>query len=219
MSCRTHCKLLIALALLIILFSLRAEQAQSQQYALAGPAEADATINHAASPGGVGVLVSPQYVIGPNDVLAVDVWKEAELTRVVPVRPDGNISLPLIGDVGASGLTPAQLQARLTEKLRVYLEHPAVTVIVQQANSYLFNVMGEVQKPGAYAITRPTTVLDALAMAGGFRDFAKETKVYVLRMQVDGTHERLPFNYRQVIKGEKLAQNVQLRPGDTVVVP
>lgn len=160
-----------------------------------------------------------RYVIGPNDVLAVDVWKVTELTRVLPVRPDGQISLPLIGDVQASGLTPHELQASLTEKLRAYFERPAVTVIVQQANSHHFNVMGEVQKPGAYNMTQPVTVLDALALAGGFRDFAKEKKIYVLRIRPDGSPERIPFNYREVIKGKNVAQNIQLRPDDTVIVP
>lgn len=214
---RTWCEGLIELALAAVLFSLQA--APAQQYALAEGADAGRSSNTPASVGRVNAPVSAQYVIGPNDVLAVDVWKEAEFTRVVPVRPDGNISLPLIGDVRASGLTPHELQARLAEHLRAYLAHPAVTVMVQQVNSQLFNVMGEVQKPGAYAILRPTTVLDALAMAGGFRDFAKETKIYVLRVHADGTHERLPFNYRQVARGEKLPQNVQLIPGDTVIVP
>lgn len=214
--CRFPCRL-PPLAALALVFGTLAGQAQQPQYARAVPGET--VINPAAPPGRVDVPASSQYVIGPNDVLAIDVWKEAELTRVVPVRPDGNISLPLIGDVSASGLTPLQLQTRLLERLRAYLEQPAVTVMVQQANSYRFNVMGEVQKAGSYAIARPTTVLDALAMAGGFRDFAKKTEIYVLRMHLDGTHERLPFNYRQVIKGERLAQNVQLRPGDTVVVP
>jgi polysaccharide biosynthesis/export protein len=215
----THRNLAPALiALGVLLLCLQPCLAQTPNNSLAEGTTLPATDTPSRAPTAAPVNLD-RYVIGPNDVLAIDVWKETELTRVLPVRPDGQISLPLIGDVQASGLTPHELQASLTEKLRAFFEHPAVTVIVQQANSHHFNVMGEVQKPGAYAMTEPVTVLDALALAGGFRDFAKEKKIYVLRGHPDGSHERLPFNYREVIKGKNMAQNIQLRPGDTIVVP
>ena len=161
---------------------------------------------------------SSDYVIGDSDVLAINVWHEQELTRVVPVRPDGKISLPLLGDVQASGLTPVQLQAKLTEQLRDLLENPEVTVIVQEALSRHFNIVGEVVKPGSYSITQPMRVLDAIALAGGFRDFAKVGKMYVLRAQTDGSSKRLPVKYKRAIQGD-LAENFPLQPRDTVVVP
>ncbi len=159
------------------------------------------------------------YVIGAEDVLSINVWKEQELSRQVPVRPDGMISLPLLGDVKASGLTPLQLQDQLTTDLKKYISDPQVTVIVNQVNSLAFNVVGEVLKPGYYPLTRRMTVLDAIAMAGGFRDFAKVKKIYVLRTEADGKQVRLPFNYKNVVKGKNPNQNIELQPRDTLVVP
>ncbi len=159
------------------------------------------------------------YIIGADDVLAVNVWKENEISREVPVRPDGKVSLPLIGDLQASGLTSAQLQHSIRAMLAAYLVNPIVTIMVVEARSHRFNVVGEVEHPGSFVLGQPTTVLDALAMAGGFRDFAKTGSIYVLRQHADGSHERTPFNYKQVISGRSLQQNVQLQPGDTVVVP
>jgi polysaccharide export outer membrane protein len=163
--------------------------------------------------------VKDAYVIGADDVLAINVWRDKELSRVVPVRPDGNISLPLVNEVQASGLTAEQLQARLSEGLRKYLDHPEVTVIVQEAKSHHFNVVGEVQKPSFYLLSQPLTVLDAIALAGGFRDFAKRKKIYVLRAQPDGSEQRIAFNYNEVIKGRNVSQNILLQPGDTLVIP
>ena len=163
--------------------------------------------------------VSSDYVIGADDVLAIDVWKEPELTRPVQVRPDGKISLPLVGEIQAAGLHPVDLQKQIADKLQAYISNPAVSVIVQEVRSKRINVIGQVQRPGEYNLSSPMTVLDALSLAGGFRDFAKETKIYVLRVQPDGSHARLPFNYKRVVKGKHLEQNVQLQSGDTVVVP
>jgi polysaccharide export outer membrane protein len=160
-----------------------------------------------------------EYVIGPDDVLAVNVWKEDEISRQVPVRPDGKVSLPLIGDVEATGLTPLELQQSIRARLAAYLVNPTVTVMVQEARSHRFNVVGEVEHPGSFVLGQPLTVLDALAMAGGFRDFAKTGSIYVLRLNADGTHQRIPFNYKHVISGRNLQQNIHLQPGDTVVVP
>jgi polysaccharide biosynthesis/export protein len=159
------------------------------------------------------------YVIGPSDVLAITVWKDADLTKTMPVRPDGNISLPLIGDLRASGLTAMQLQDVITQKLKAYVTNPEVNVVVEEVKSRSFNIVGKVFKPGSYELAKPTTVLDAIALAGGFQDFAKVTKVYVLRRGPDGSQKMLHFNYKQVIKGQALDQNVQLQPGDTVVAP
>jgi len=162
---------------------------------------------------------SADYVIGESDVLAINVWHEQELSRVLPVRADGKISLPLIGDLVAGGTTPAQLQASIVEKLRTFMENPEVTVIVQEPRSQYFTVVGEVMKPGAYPLGQRLSVLDGLAMAGGFKDFAKQKAIYVLRQNPDGTQKRIPFNYKEVIKGHDPDQNVRLQPRDTVVVP
>lgn len=163
--------------------------------------------------------VDGQYTIGPEDVLQINVWHEPEISGDVPVRPDGKISVPLIGDLVVAGLTPSKLQLALTDKLHAYISNPEVSVTVKQVKSRSFNVLGEVQHPGSYPLAHPVSVLDAISMAGGFRDFAKVTKIYVLRKSASGDTVRLPFNYKQVIKGAQTDQNVGLRPEDTVVVP
>jgi polysaccharide export outer membrane protein len=160
-----------------------------------------------------------EFVIGTGDVLAINVWKEADVSRVVPVRSDGRISLPLVGEIQADGRTAKQLETEITAKLTDYISEPEVTVIVQEIKSQKFNVLGMVMKPGSYLLTDPTTVLDAIAMAGGFRDFAKQKDVYVLRRAADGSQTRLPFNYKDVVKGLGSTQNVALQSNDTIVVP
>ena len=146
-------------------------------------------------------------------------WGMPEISRNVVVRPDGRISLPLVGDMRASGRSPVQLQADIKALLVNYLASPEVTVIVQEARSQKFNILGEVEHPGAYPLSRSMTVLDAIAAAGGLRDFAKSRKIYVLRITADGARTRLRFNYKEIIKGKGLSQNVELQPRDTVVVP
>jgi polysaccharide export outer membrane protein len=135
------------------------------------------------------------------------------------VRSDGKISLPLIGEMQAAGQTPKQLEATIGQKLQSFISDPDVTVIVQESRSQKFNVLGQVAHPGSFLLTQSVTVLDAVAMAGGFRDFAKTKSMYVLRKKADGTQERMPFNYKQVIKGVAPEQNVSLQAGDTLVVP
>jgi polysaccharide export outer membrane protein len=158
------------------------------------------------------------YVIGADDVLAINVWKEPEISRAVPVRSDGKISLPLIGELQAAGQTPRQLEQGIAKGLQSYISEPEVTVIVQESKSQRINVLGMVARPGSYLLGGSTTVLDAIAMSGGFRDFAKQKSVYVLRAE-GGSQKRLPFNYKDVIKGKNPEQNVRLLPGDTVVIP
>lgn len=160
-----------------------------------------------------------EYLIGIGDVLAINVWKEPEVSREVPVRPDGKISLPLVGEVEANGITPLQLRERIARSLTAFMANPEVTVIVQTVNSQKFNIIGEVQRPGSYMLTKPMTVLDAIAVAGGFREFANKDDIYVLRRKPDGTRERLPFNYKDVVKGKTPEQNVELETYDTIVVP
>jgi polysaccharide biosynthesis/export protein len=159
------------------------------------------------------------FIIGNDDVLAVNVWKEPDITRSIPVRSDGRISLPLAGEIQAAGRTPLALEREIAEKLKSFISEPEVTVMVQQINSQKFNILGQVTKPGAYSLTNSATVLDAIALAGGFRDFAKKKSVYVLRQNADGTQTRIPFNYKEVLKGENPAQNIKLQPRDTIVVP
>jgi len=159
------------------------------------------------------------YVIGDDDVLAINVWKELELTRVVTVRSDGKISLPLVGEMKAAGRTPSQLEEDLKAALRGYISDPQVTVIVQEIKSRNINILGQVIKPGSYPLTADTTIVDAVALAGGFKDFAKKKGVYVVRQGADGSETRIPFNYENFIKGKKTVQNIQLKPHDTIVVP
>jgi polysaccharide export outer membrane protein len=159
------------------------------------------------------------FIIGTEDILNINVWKENELSRVVPVRPDGMITLPLIGEIKATGLTPIQLQEQISTLLKKFMADPQVTVIVVEVHSLTFNVVGLVLKPGYYPLTRRMTVLDAIALSGGFQPFAKQKKVYVLRTSADGKQERLKFNYKEVIKGKRPDENIVLQPRDTVVIP
>ncbi|MBI3475552.1 MAG: polysaccharide biosynthesis/export family protein [Acidobacteria bacterium] len=159
------------------------------------------------------------YMIGANDVLTVNVWKEPDISRSVPVRSDGKISLPLAGELQASGQTPHQLEQEITKRLQSYISDPEVTVIVTESKSQKINILGMVSRPGTYLLSGSTTVLDAIAMTGGFKDFAKQKAIYILRSNPDGTQKRFPFNYKEVIKGKSLEQNIRLLPGDTVIVP
>lgn len=160
-----------------------------------------------------------EYVIGAADLLAINVWKEPEISRAVAVRSDGRISLPLIGEIQAASRTPAQLQEQISHKLKDFISEPDVTVIVQEIRSQRFSILGEVGRPGTYLLSGSTTVLEAIATAGGFRDFAKQKSIYILRRDLAGKQIRLPFNYRDVIKGKNMEQNIALQPHDTVVVP
>ena len=179
----------------------------------AQPAAADAL------PPRVAQVRPDSYIIGSDDTLSINVWKEPEISKTVPVRPDGMISLPLLGEIKAKGLTPVQLEDQISDSLKKIMSDPQVTVIVTGVNSLTFNVMGQVNRPGYFPITRPLTVLDAIALCGGFRDFAKQKKIYVLRTGPDGKQEQHKFNYKEVIKGKNMAQNIELRPHDTLVVP
>ena len=159
------------------------------------------------------------YIIGPSDVLAINVWKDTELTRTVTVRPDGKISLPLVGELEVSGLTALNVQRLIAQRLAEYISNPQVAVIVQEVKSQTYVVVGKVLKPGAYELGKPTTVLEAIAGAGGFLEFAKASKVYIIRRQDGGPSETLHFDYKKVIRGKNPEQNVELKNGDTIVVP
>jgi polysaccharide biosynthesis/export protein len=158
------------------------------------------------------------YRIGPQDVLRIDVWKEAEISRAVPVRPDGKISLPLLNDVQASGLTAMELANNITEGLKKFINSPQVTVSVTEINSRRVYVTGEVSKPGAYPLLPNMTALQALTSAGGFTQFARTKNIYILRNE-GGKQTKYPFNYNDVVKGKRPDDNITLQPGDTIVVP
>ena len=165
------------------------------------------------------VNADDSYMIGDDDVLSISVWKEPDLSNKVPVRSDGKISLPLIGEVQAAGRTPSQLEQDITAKLRSYINDPQVTVIVQEMNSQKFSILGQVTKPGSYPLTAGATIVDAIATAGGFKDFAKKKSIYVLRQIPGGEERRIAFNYEEFIKGKDTAKNITLKPHDTIVVP
>jgi polysaccharide biosynthesis/export protein len=158
------------------------------------------------------------YTIGPQDVLRIDVWKEPEISRTTPVRPDGRISLPLLNDVQAAGLTPTQLANVITEGLRKFVTNPQVTVGVTEINSRRVYVTGEVLKPGAFPLQAGMTVLQALTSSGGFTQFAKVKGIYVLRTE-DGKQVKHPFNYKDVVSGKHPELNILIQPGDIIVVP
>ena len=162
--------------------------------------------------------VAPDYVIGPDDVLSIVFWRDKDISADVAVRPDGRISLPLLNDVQAGGLTPLQLRDRLTEEARRYVEDPNVTVVVRQINSRKVFVTGEVQKPGPYSLTGPTTVLQMIAMAGGLKEYADAKNIAIMRVE-NGRTLSCGFNYRDVAKRRNLRQNIELKPGDTIIVP
>lgn len=157
----------------------------------------------------------PRYVIGPSDVLQITVWKEPELTRDLTVRLDGMITVPLLGDVVAAGRTPTQLADSLAQDLKQYIETPKVTVGVAQTNSARFYIVGLVSKSGEYLMSGRMTVLQALALAGGFRDFAKSDNIVIVRRD----QTVIPVNYKRITDGRDLSQNVLLLPEDTIVVP
>ena len=160
----------------------------------------------------------PVYVIGAEDVLNISVWKDPELTQTVPVRPDGKISMPLLNDIQAAGLTPNELKAQITEGLKKYITDPVVTVIVAQINSQRVYITGEVTHPGALQLLPGMTILQALSSAGGFTNFANTKKIYMFRM-VNGKQIDFPFDYKDVIHGKKADENIVLQAGDTIVVP
>jgi polysaccharide export outer membrane protein len=160
-----------------------------------------------------------EFRIGPGDVIGIDVWKEPDASRpTIPVRPDGKITLPMVGEVSVAGMSPVELESSLSSKYSSYIRNAQVTVTVKEIHSQKAYLIGEVKKEGAIALQGPMTVLQALAEAGGVTDFAKRKKIYILRPQPKG-QVILHFDYDAVVRGEKMAQNIVLLPGDTIVVP
>jgi len=159
-----------------------------------------------------------QYKIGPEDTLAISVWKNEAMSRTIPVRPDGMISLPLLNDIQAAGLTPMQLRDVIVKRLAEYMPTPEVSVIVNEVHSFKVSVMGEVTRPSRYELKSATTVLDVLAQAGGFTQFASRTRIVILRPN-GKTMTRIPFNYNKVVAAGGEEENLYLQPGDIVLVP
>jgi len=212
-------RIMAVLTLLVLLSSGALAQSDSGSRP---PAPAAATDKQSGDNPGEGSRTAhsdSSYVIGADDVLAINVWKEPDVSRSVPVRSDGKISLPLVGELTAGGQTPLQLEQEITKRLANYISEPEVTVIVTDSKSQRINILGMVARPGTYMLTGSATILDAIAMAGGFKDFAKQKQIYVLRANADGTEKRLTFNYKEVIKGKNPEPNIRLLPRDTVVVP
>ncbi len=164
------------------------------------------------------VADSDRYVIGPEDVLYIHVWREEALTRTVPVRMDGNISLPIIQEIKASGLTPLQLKEELTKRLKEFIESPNVSVTVMEANSFKVYVSGQVKTPGVYRLRSETTVLQIIPIAGGFTDWANPKKILVVRKE-NGKEKHIIVNYKKIMKGDDPDSNLILKSGDTVIVP
>ena len=201
------------LSLIAAAVPVQAQQAASDKPPAAQAAAADS--NAAAQKA---ATQDPNYIIGAQDVLDVSVWKEQDVSRVVPVRPDGKISLPLLNDVQAAGLTPSQLAAQITVALKKYVTSPQVTVIVTTINSQRIYIIGEVARPGAFPMLPGMNVLQGLSSAGGFTQFAKTKGIYVLRME-DGKQQKYPVNYKEVVSGKHPEQDILLKAGDTIVVP
>lgn len=172
--------------------------------------------SHNSAPGAP--VVPADFVFGPDDVVSVLFWRDKDMSADVTVRPDGRISLPLINDIQAAGLTPEQLRRAITDASAKYLDDPTVTVIVKAINSRRVFITGQVTKPGEYSLTAPTTVLQLVAMSGGVLEYADAGHIVVMRT-TGGRSESFPFNYNDVIRRKNLQQNIELRPGDTVVVP
>jgi polysaccharide export outer membrane protein len=190
-------------------------QPQGQSAAPANTANPPASVAAAAA---TGVTAPAGYLIGADDILSIVYWREKELSAEVVVRPDGMISLPLLNDIRAAGLTPDQLRGELTAAASKFVEEPTVTVVVKAINSRKVFVTGQVGKPGPYALNSSVTVLQLISTAGGLTEYAKKSKIMVLRTE-NGKSVALPFNYEEVLEGRRLQQNVELRPGDTVLVP
>jgi len=162
--------------------------------------------------------VTESYVIGPEDVLHIHVWKEEALTRTVPVRMDGKISLPLVDDIQAAGLTARQLKEALTKRLKDFIDNPNVSVTVMEANSYKVYVSGEVRSPGVYRLRSETYLLQFIPMVGGFTEWANQKKILIIRKE-NGKEKRLIVNYKKVVRGNDPSLNILLKPGDTIIVP
>jgi polysaccharide export outer membrane protein len=180
------------------------------------PSVATATTTTPESPAAARA-VPTDYVIGPEDMLQITVWKNDTLSKAVPVRPDGKISLPLLHDIQAAGLTAMQLRDKIAGALAEFMPNPEVSVIVSDVRSFRVSVLGEVQRPGVLQLRSDTSILEAIAMSGGFRDFASPSKIIIFRKDSYGNTHKLSFNYNRAMRGQE--DNLALKSGDVIVVP
>ena len=216
MSSATRSFVSVSAAALAALATLSAQAAPANPQKIGAPA---AVQPRAAGLGpAAAVIPVPEYVIGPNDTLSVLFWHDKDMSTDVLVRPDGNITLPLLNDIQAAGLTPEQLRERILAEARRYIEDPSPTVVVKEINSRKVFITGLVEKPGTYPISGPTTVLQLIAIAGGLKEFAEGKNILVMRTE-KGRQVAYGFDYRELLKGKNFRQNIELKPGDTVVVP
>ena len=224
---RTQTSLAVALSLVVAVAGVAGAQAPKRAPAVSpaptGPNAPSASVKTAPpAPAPAMVSLAPipvDYVIGPGDVLAISVWKNEPLSKVVPVRPDGKISLPLLQDIQAAGLTAMQLRDKLAAALAEFLPNPEISVSLTEVHSFKVSVLGEVLKPGVYEFRSATTVLEAIAMAGGFGPFASASKISVIRREAGGQTKKVRFNYHRAVAANSDEENLALQPGDVVVVP
>jgi polysaccharide export outer membrane protein len=217
----------LALALALALGLPAAAAAQSAAPALrppaggrtAAPAAPETTPPGPTPMTGATAPLGSDYVIGPGDVLQITVWKNDTLSRTVPVRPDGKVSMPLLHDVQASGLTAMQLRDKIATALGEFMPNPEVAVSVNDVRSMRVSILGEVSKPGVLELRGQTTILEAIAMAGGFRDFASPSTITIIRVDEAGKTKRIRFNYNKAVSAGSDEENLVLRSGDVVVVP
>src|SRR5262245_36712469 len=209
--------ILTALSAALLVPVVAAAQTPTQTTAAPTPAVKPAT-PPAAAVAPAGITPPEDYVIGPEDQLTIMFWREKDMSADVIVRPDGKITLPLLNEVVASGLTPEQLRVRLTDEAKRYVEEPNATVVVRQINSRKVFITGQVGKGGPYPLSSSMTVLQLISKAGGLNEYAKASKISIMRTE-NGKQLRFPFNYKDVIEGKNLKQNIDLKPGDTVIVP
>jgi polysaccharide biosynthesis/export protein len=215
------CRILAVGIFAVVFAGCLRSQTQPAQPPASQLAPATGSAGGGSAPASVSVPHNDTFVIGNDDVLSINVWKETDLTHSIPVRSDGKISLPLVGELQAAGRTPLQLEGDIADRLKSYITAPQVSVMVQEIKSQNFNIMGMVAKPGSYSLTEASTMMDAIAKAGGFKDFAKSSKIYIVRPLPDGGQTHIEFNYKDFIKGKNLDKNknVKLEPHDTIVVP
>jgi len=188
--------------------------------AVAQPKPAVTNPLHDASQEKSSLIVTADYIIGPEDVLDITVWKNADLSKTVQVRPDGRISLPLIGDVVAVSRTSSQLTEEISTRLKAYMENPTVSIVVKEVNSYAIFVLGEVVKPGRYPLKSKTTLLQAVTLASGFTPVASRNKIVIFRFARDGEPlTKIKASYDDIVLRDGTNQNIELKPGDTIVVP
>lgn len=205
----------VLLTTLIFVFSALAQDIDSKKHVVPS--------SKAAAPGAAEkslLIVTPEYIIGPEDVLEITVWKNADLSKQVQVRPDGRISLPLLGDISAVAKTPTQLTEEISAGLRAYMENPTISIMIKDVQSYNIYVLGEVNKPGKFPLKSKTTLLQGITVAGGFTPMAARNKIVVFRFTKDGEGQtKLKASYDDIVVRDGSSQNIELKPGDQIVVP